>query len=101
MATITSPQFSDDAVGGSGKIFSLCRWNKLEELKTLITSSEDVLIVDEKTGNQPIHLGAQNGHLDLVQFLIKQGADVNAQNKKGNTALHMSVEYDYIGRPNF
>ena len=53
-----------------------------------------VNIKDELTGNVAIHIAAQNGKVDIVDYLIKNGAQVNAQNFRGNTALHMSVEYN-------
>jgi|AntAceMinimDraft_5_1070358.scaffolds.fasta_scaffold218894_1 ankyrin repeat protein len=34
----------------------------------------------------------QNGHLTLVKMLIAKAADVNAQNKGGQTAMHMAME---------
>merc|ERR1712048_614769 len=37
----------------------------------------------------------QNGHVELTRYILAHSADVNAQNKKGQTALHMSVEYDF------
>ena len=52
-------------------------------------------VQDAKTGNFPIHIAAQNGHRHIVKMLIDAGANVNAQNNNGLTALHMSVEYDY------
>ena len=59
------------------------------DLKTLSCERDPV------NGNAAIHIAAQNGHLDLVRKLIGVGAAVNAQNNKGLTALHMSVEYDF------
>ena len=51
---------------------------------------------DPQTGNCPIHIAAQNGHIDIVKLLIKGGCDVNAQNNGGQTAMHMAVAYDYF-----
>ena len=51
---------------------------------------------DTGNGNTPLHIAAQNGHLDLVKLLVEKGANVNLVNKKNNTPLHMSLSYDYI-----
>ena len=69
--------------------------------------------VDAQNGNLALHIAAQNGHMNLTSFLLDsrgpavtqpwtppqradllQGANVNAQNFNGQTALHMSVEYE-------
>jgi ankyrin repeat protein len=74
---------------------------------------------DERNGNRPVHLAAQNGHLEIVQKLIRRvasrlaglcarhcnrpvlparcslKANVNSQNKGGQTPLHMAKAYEY------
>jgi hypothetical protein len=79
------------------QIHSAVRWNKnpAEVLAMLKTSDAVVGLRDPKTGNVPLHIAAQNGHLDLVKMLIEYKAVVNDQNLKGNTPLHMAVGYDY------
>jgi ankyrin repeat protein len=52
--------------------------------------------LDEKTGNTPIHIAAQNGFLAIVQMLIDHKCNLNVKNKKGNTAMHMAIAYDYF-----
>mmetsp|Transcript_53899 Transcript_53899/g.115764 ORF Transcript_53899/g.115764 Transcript_53899/m.115764 type:complete len:431 (+) Transcript_53899:117-1409(+) len=83
------------------KIHSAIRWNKsIEEIEQAVKEAgaslnAAVRSVDSKTGNYCLHIAAQNGHKKLVEFLLAQKADVNAQNKKGQTPLHMSIEYDF------
>jgi len=79
------------------QIHSAVRWNKnpAEVLAMLKTSDAVVGLRDPKTGNVPLHIAAQNGHLELVKMLIEYKAVVNDQNSKGNTPLHMAVGYDY------
>lgn len=78
------------------KIHSAIRWNKpLSVVKPLLHCQSAVNCVDEKTGNAPIHIAAQNGHIELVQLLKDKGANLNIQNNRGNTALHMSIGYNY------
>jgi ankyrin repeat protein len=38
---------------------------------------------------------SQNGHLNLIKMLVENGANVNARNLKGNTALHFSFTYGF------
>jgi ankyrin repeat protein len=77
-------------------IHSAVRWNNsYEEVNQVLETPEAVNSRDHGNGNRPIHIAAQNGHMDLVKLLIDREADLDAKNKKGNTALHMAVEYDY------
>jgi ankyrin repeat protein len=41
----------------------------------------------------PLHLAAQEGHKDLVELLLANGADVNAESSFGLTSLHVAVEH--------
>merc|ERR1719235_3127582 len=53
-------------------------------------------MVDEENGNTALHVAVQNGHCELVRYLVDDlNCWVNARNRAGNTALHMGVEYDY------
>lgn len=84
-----------------GKFHSTLRWGKpVSELESLIAGAkvdglDAVCAPDAKTGNQALHIAAQNGHRELVDWLLSKKSDVNAQNFKGQTPLHMSVEYDF------
>jgi hypothetical protein len=57
-------------------------------------SQELASVPDASNGNCPIHIAAQNGHLEILKVLVEKGADVNAQNGGGQTPLHMTVSYD-------
>ncbi len=54
----------------------------------------DPTVVDaEKPPNKKtaLHYAAQNGHADVVAFLLDKGADVNRPNIAGETPLHYAV----------
>jgi ankyrin repeat protein len=38
----------------------------------------------------PLHLAVRAGHIEIVKFLISQGANVNQRDDEGNTPLHYS-----------
>ena len=47
-------------------------------------------------GNTLMLLASQNGGLKIAKLLIAKGANVNHQNKQGQTALHYAMEYNYF-----
>jgi len=51
--------------------------------------------VDTQNGNYPIHIAAQNGHAEMVTWLVENGAKTDVQNGTGQTPMHMSISYDY------
>ncbi|MFC1736976.1 ankyrin repeat domain-containing protein [Candidatus Hydrogenedentota bacterium] len=42
----------------------------------------------------PLHFAAAQGHKDIVEFLIENGADVNAKSEDGSTPLFIAVEME-------
>jgi ankyrin repeat protein len=54
--------------------------------KSLLISKRD------EHGWQPIHEGAFGGHLDVVQLLVRNGADINTRTHGGHggTPLHLA-----------
>ena len=43
-------------------------------------------------GNTPLMLASMNGHADTVRALLMAGADPNAQNYKGDTAMYWQAK---------
>ena len=44
-------------------------------------------------GYRPVHIASQNGFLPILKHLVVCGCSINAQNDRGNTAMHMSVPF--------
>lgn len=42
-----------------------------------------------KEGKRPLHIAIEKGHVEIAQLLINDGADVNAQDKSGDTSLEI------------
>ena len=42
-----------------------------------------------------LHLAADYGHVEVVETLLSQGADIDAENDMNYTALHIAVEGDH------
>lgn len=48
------------------------------------------ILVWLQNGLNALHLASKDGHVAVVQELLKRGANVDAATKKGNTALHIA-----------
>ena len=50
----------------------------------------------DQFGNTLLLIAAQNGNMKIAKMLFAKGANVNHQNKQGQTALHYAMEYNYF-----
>jgi ankyrin repeat protein len=51
----------------------------------------DEVNIADKDGFTPLHIAAQQQHADVATLLIEAGADPNARNRFGNTALWVAL----------
>lgn len=67
--------------------------NDAAELERLAAEDQRLLHAKDRNGWQPIHEAARAGHKDAIEFLIKQGADVNSRthNGAGVTPLNIAI----------
>lgn len=45
-----------------------------------------------QNGESPLHFGARQGHLDIVNLLLEDNADLSIRNVKGENVLHIAVK---------
>ena len=43
-----------------------------------------------------LHIASRKGHLNVIDLLLKEGCDVNAQDRDGFTALHQTSRYGHL-----
>ena len=69
-------------------------YGDLQALKRLAKVDKASLFAEDENGWQPMHEAARVGHTRVVQFLIEQGADVNARTHLGGgaSAMHIAIE---------
>lgn len=48
--------------------------------------------VKNNRNQSPLHLAVIQGHVGMVQLLVSQGSDVNAEDEDGDTAMHIALE---------
>ncbi|RHY31201.1 hypothetical protein DYB32_003682 [Aphanomyces invadans] len=56
-------------------------------------TSDFLEYTDPKTGNTPLLVACAQGHVECAKILIAVGANVDARNKAGSTALHCACEH--------
>ncbi len=59
--------------------------------KVLVAVGADVNKKDSKCEKIPLHLAAENGRAEVVEFFLNRGISVNVMDKEGNTPLHCAA----------
>ena len=49
----------------------------------------------DQHGDTPLIIAVKGGFLEIVEVLLKNSAEPDKQNDKGNTALHYSIAQKY------
>ena len=80
------------------QLFQLCTDGNLPALKGLITKQGlNPNEVKDSSGLTPLHLACQHGHLDIVQYLIKdQDCNAETTTPKGRTPLHIACKSGHL-----
>ena len=68
------------------EIHSAAQSGNYEQLKRLLKEDTQLVNVEDWKGQKPLHYAAENS-LECVEFLIKNGADVNERDRNGYTAI--------------
>lgn len=90
----TAPPKSDADVKVEAA-FNHCRLGKYREVEKAL---EDGVPVDSRFGqdnNTMLLVCAQNGQKRIAKLLLRTFAEMNAQNDKGDTAMHLCYKFNY------
>jgi hypothetical protein len=84
-------------------------WSLLSKPKTLVEKGDmstlqyvakmrpSILHEADAMGWQPIHEAARQGHLDILQYLVDNGADINAVSKVRRGYAPLSIAQNHLG----
>lgn len=78
----------------SKEIIKAAKAGDLDKLEKLVATDDALVHARDTDGSTPLHCSAWKGHREIVAFLLKAGADANAQNSNehwGTTPLHAAA----------
>ncbi len=75
-------------------IMTLIVRNDLESIKSLIEQKKFNVNDQDRDGNTALMYAVAGGFLEIVKYLIAEGADANLQEREGQTALMIAIGID-------
>lgn len=76
--------------------FTLASLGKLERLKASLSGDPELMTAQDKVGRSIIHPPVQNGRVEVVRYLLENGADPNASSKKVDSPLFEVYSADVV-----
>lgn len=68
------------------------------QVRALLDEQPDLLHAADERGNQPIHWAVMTRQMELIDYLLERGADINAMRPDGIRPLHLTNgDYHYRG----
>lgn len=78
---------------GSTTAHKAAQGGDIDTLKKELANKKDLVNAKDANGWQPLHEGARGGHVEVVRYLVENGADVNAKTgENGGTALYYAKQ---------
>eukprot|EP01029_Cantina_marsupialis_P005337 TRINITY_DN1576_c0_g2_i1.p1 TRINITY_DN1576_c0_g2~~TRINITY_DN1576_c0_g2_i1.p1 ORF type:complete len:471 (+),score=113.74 TRINITY_DN1576_c0_g2_i1:113-1525(+) len=69
-----------------------CTDGKLDVVRSIVVNNPSMLSKPNRLGNYPLHCACMKGKIEVVNFLLRMGHDLESKNNNGETALHTTVE---------
>ncbi|KAL7083260.1 hypothetical protein ACP275_14G150000 [Erythranthe tilingii] len=89
------PQVAPPSAACIDAFLEAARYDDIDDV-TSIASAGVPLDSKDLEGRTALHMASANGHLHIVDYLIRNGADVNACNTEKNTPLHWACLNGHI-----
>lgn len=67
-----------------------CKLDARDKVNNLFWKKEKAFIFEEQTKGTPLHVAAATGRNNLISYLLDQGAEIDAKDALGRTALHFA-----------
>lgn len=84
---MTADEEEPSETEGSTELHFFAAEGNIESAQELLDRDPGLLNAKDSNGWQPLHEAVQGGNVDMVRFLIDQGADISSKTTRGGTAL--------------
>jgi uncharacterized protein len=72
-------------------IYDAAVYGDLDQVREIVEAHPEAVNETDEYGFTPLHGLAGEEHVEIAQFLIDRGAEVNAANDEGITPLHLAT----------
>jgi ankyrin repeat protein len=79
------------------ELFTAVSAGDVDKVSSLIKNKESVMVNATLSDGNPLFVAAQYGHTNVIELLLKNGANINACAKHGGTALNVATMNNHMG----
>ena len=84
-----------DGLQGQNLILNFAATGNLDMIQLLVEFGANLNLASDAAGVTALMKATQTGHYDIVAFLLKSGAEINATDSKGSTTLVYAAKYGH------
>jgi ankyrin repeat protein len=79
------------SAGAAQRVHNAAADGNVAQLQAVLSCDGDLVHATDHMGATPLHLAALEGHIDVVELLLREGSPPNATEAHGLTPLHYAV----------
>jgi ankyrin repeat protein len=82
----------------AAEVVAAIRARDITRVRALLAENAELVHAADERGNQPIHWAVMTRQMDLIDYLLERGADINAVRPDGLRPIHLTNgDYHYRG----
>ena len=78
-------------IGCSSTVNRPMKYGDLDHIKAIIRTDPTKINEKNEDGNTFLHIAVHEGDIDIAQYLVSQGADVNVKDNLDRTSLQIAI----------